>query len=284
MTYQKIIFEAKVLTPIHISGLSKKSIEEKIERINKVMNELERLGGNIEIVKKLRREYLEKVEKLAKYARDWKEFMKSEDRVIIPGSSIKGSFASAIEHYKNWRLDNDDRERAFQNIIFRDVYLSKNYLERGNIIISDRKIINDIEVLRIGTSFELVMIFKENTLLKLEEVLTYPALKNILIIDVIYRVKKDNFLLNDVKEYYIKYLNTFNKDFTIDKLDEKYKFVRENGIIIRLGKYTGLLSKATLKSFENNLNKAYNRDKYIGRLYNNRYLMGFLKLAIKRIE
>jgi len=283
----KIVFNAKVLTPIHISGFSKKSIEEKKEKIEKIMKELINLGGDENIVKILEKEYIIKLEKLKKYASDQKDFIKLQGRYVFPASTLKGVFSSSIEHYVNWKLNNIERNRIFQNLIFRDVYLPGDFFERGKILIDNRKFLDGVEVLKPTSLFEIEMIVKEIQNLKIEEVVVYPTLKTLMIIDLIMNLKKESLLTQEILEYYHNYLNLFGRDFGKERLDEKYRFVLKNGLIVRVGKYCGKLSKITLESFIKTLQIASQNGKYIGKVYvkdDKKHLMGFLKLEVKSVE
>jgi len=283
----KIIFNAKVLTPIHISSFSRKSIEKKREKINTVMKELVSLGGSKNIIKILEKEYETKLEKLEKYASDPKEFIKLQGKYVFPASTIKGVFSSSIEHYRNWRLNDIERNRIFQNLIFRDVYLPKEFFEKGRILIDNSRFLDGIEVLKPNSTFEIEMIIKESQNLRIEEIFVYPTLKTLMIIDLIMSLKKESLLPQEILEYYHNYLNSFNNDFGREKLDEKYRFVLNNGLIIRVGKFCGKLSKVTLDSFTKIFQHAKKSGKYIGKVYvkdDKKYLVGFLKLEIRDRE
>ncbi len=271
-----------ILSPVHITGLTKQNIQRKYQkRILNVKREFERIVGKRKDIGEYFKKIEEKLNDLMRFAGDWREFIKDGNgNPYIPGSSLKGSFASGIEHYKNWKLEDEIRKSAFQNIGFRDAYLRKEDLTKADIVISRNRILDNVEVLKPGTKFETEMIYKENNLLKIEEVFVYPTLKTLKIVDLIIKKGKENLLPGEVTGYYNKYISKFGNDFNKEKLEEKYKFVRNEGLIIRLGKYTGKLCKVTLQSFESVYKESLERGRYIGRVALN-LLMGFVKIEIK---
>ena len=275
------VLEGTVLSPVHITGITKQNIERKyVRRILEVKNELERLVGRRKEIDDYFRKISENLEKIKKFAGDWREFIKDGNgNPFIPGSSLKGSFASSIEHFKKWDLHSETRKFAFQNLIFRDAYLRKEDLTRANIIISQSRILDNVEVLKPGTKFKTELTYKENDLIKMEEVFVYPVLRTLKIVDLIIQKGKGNYLPKEVLEYYDEYIKRFGKDFAPEKLNEKFEFVKEKGMIIRLGKYTGKLCKVTLESFENTYKESLQTGRYIGRLSLN-LLMGFVKIKI----
>jgi len=284
--YIKVITEGEIVSPIHIGGLIQESIEKKIRRVQKVVSDFEQIVGKRKETDSYLNNPLEKIRKLHKFVGRKGEFLKDTlKNPIIPGSSIKGSFASAIEHYKGWKLydKNNKRQLAFQNIEFRDVHLKRRDLARATVIINDKLLLNNIEVLKPGTKFNLEIIYKESPDLRLEEVLTYPTLKTLRIINLIIKKRRKSWLPTEVIKYYNSYLNIFRGDFSKNVLEKKFDFIKRNGLMIRLGKYTGKLAKITLSNFEKEYNNVMrSKLRYAGRKCNG-VLMGFVKLKILNI-
>ena len=278
----KILLEGIVLSPVHISSITWKNIEKKKKMIEEVEKEFIRIVGEKEDVKNYFKYLKEKVDKLTKFARDWREFIKDANgNFIIPGSSIKGSFSSCIEHYKGWKIDDIRRNVAFQNIVFRDIYIKKEDIIRANILISKSKPpLENVEVIRPRTKFLVEIIYKENPYVTLEELFVYPFLKNLKIFNLIIKKGEREVLPKEVIEIYEKYVSKFGENFTPNNISALFKFVKENSLLIRIGKYTGKLSKITLLEFENTYKGLYDSEiRYVGRISEN-MLMGIVKLKI----
>jgi len=281
----KILLEGIVLSPVHIGSITWKNIEKKKKIVEEVEKEFLRIVGEKEYIKNYFKYLKEKVDKLSKFARDWREFIKdANDNFIIPGSSIKGSFSSCIEHYKGWKIDDIRRNIAFQNIVFRDVYIKKEDVIRANIFISKSKPpLENVEVIRPGTKFLLEMIYKNNPYLTLEELFVYPLLKNLKIFNLIIKKGEQKVLPKEVVEIYEKYVYKFGENFIPNDISAQFEFVKENSLLVRIGKYTGKLSKITLFEFENTYKDLQGSElRYVGRISEN-ILMGIVKLKILSI-
>jgi len=281
----KILLEGTVLSPVHIGSITWKNIEKKKKIIEEVEKEFLRIAGEKDYIKNYFKYLREKIDKLGKFAGDWRDFIKDPNgNPIIPGSSIKGSFSSCIEHYKGWTIDDERRKTAFQNIEFRDVYLKKEDLIRVNILISkNRPPLENVEVIKPGTKFLLEIVYKENPYFTLEEIFVYPLLKNLKIFSLIIRKGKQNILPKDVVEIYERYIAKFGESFNPIDISTQFEFVKENSLLIRIGKYTGKLSKITLSEFENVYKSIYNSElRFIGRISQD-ILMGIIKLKILKV-
>ncbi|MGC9079965.1 MAG: RAMP superfamily CRISPR-associated protein, partial [Nanopusillaceae archaeon] len=206
---------------------------------------------------------------------------------FIPGSSIKGAISTAIEYYKKWKIDDEKRKEAFRNVIIRDSYLNSNDLTMGKVIIGKMKRMFDIEVIKPGTKFKLEIEILSNSI-TINDIMVYSTLRNLKIIKLINDLGYFDKLPNEIRTYYNNFMSKFRSyNFDNPSYDKNMvDFVRQNGFIMRLGKYTGALSKVT-GSFDRNYNyiSLQRKFKYLGRLIKlgqsqNEVLMGYIVFKI----
>ena len=292
---QSFILEFEVLTPVHIGGL--RDLNRRIHRLEDTINEIERLFSSPEykiFVDEMKRRLQENIELLKKcypFSDGYRFIRDGNGNPIVPGSSIKGAFSSGIEHYKGFEFNTIERNKAFRNIMFRDAYLNEKDLIDTEVVIGGRLLLK-VEAIRPGVKFETEMIYKENNTLRLDEVFVYPTIKTLHIIKLIIDKGHGRFLpQKEILEYFKKFISLFpdlfrDSQIVRNKTSEIFDFIKENGMLLRLGKFTGMLSKITLQDYEREYNNVSRGPlKYVGRLSRgvnkNMYYMGFVKIKIK---